>query len=284
MDSIINGKVVAKEILDDLKEKIEGLVRCGKSVPCIRVLLVEGDEPSLLYANQIVKKARKVGMDAKLLTFSPDFGTENLLSEVKRLNVDDTVSAIMIQFPLPKSYDSDAIRSAIVGSKDIDAIGTQNAGLFYSNKPAFTPCTAESMMVLLKSHINDLSGLKAVVLGRSHVVGRPVLELALRENMTVTICHSRTVNIEDEIKSADVVFSAIGSPNFVKKDMVKEGAIVIDAGINFVDGKLLGDVDYEAVSEIASGITPVPGGVGPVTNAILLRNVYRAHVDSLSHE
>ncbi len=282
--STINGKEIAKNILDDVAEKVSTLACQGKAVPSVKVLLVEGDEPSLLYANQIVKKAIKVGMEAELIKYDSDFGTENLLAEVEKYNNDESVSAVMIQFPLPRSYDEDIIRHAIKKEKDIDAVGTQNAGLFYTLKPAFVPCTAESMMHLLKSHRKDLSGLNAVVLGRSHVVGRPVYELALRENMTVTICHSKTKDIREEIGRADVVFSAIGSPNFVTADMLKNGAIVIDAGINFVDGKLCGDVDYDSAFEVAEAITPVPGGVGPVTNAILIRNVYRAHMGIVSNE
>ncbi len=277
MNKNIDGKKLAKAILEDLSSSIASLKERNLKVPSVKVLLVEGDEPSKMYANQIVKKAVKVGMDAECIVYPCNFGTNNLVSEIEKLSSDEDVNAIMVQFPLPKGYDSDAVRAAINFEKDVDSLGSVNAGLFYRNRDVFIPCTAESMMELLKSYKKDLAGLKAVVLGRSHVVGRPVFELAVRENMTVTICHSKTVDIEHEIKSADVVFSTMGAANFVKKSMLKKGAIVIDAGINFIDDKVVGDVDYDDCVDVVSAITPVPGGVGPVTNAILIRNVYKAY-------
>ncbi len=282
MNKIIDGKSYAKKMLDELESNISSLKDLGINAPGVKVVLVEGDEPSKLYANQIVKKAAKIGMNSELLEFPADFGTENLLKEIKKLNDDRSVHGYMVQFPLPKSYNSDLIRSAILKEKDIDSLGSENVGLFYRDKESFVPCTSLSMMELLKSYKSDLAGLKAVVLGRSYVVGRPVFELAIKENMTATICHSKTKNINEEIKQADVLFSAIGSANFVKPEMLKDGVIVIDAGINFVNGKLVGDVDYDACLEKVSAITPVPGGVGPVTNAILLRNVYRAFIKQLN--
>ncbi len=282
MDKIIDGKALAKTILGELETNINAMKSLGLKAPGIKVVLVEGDEPSRLYANQIVKKANKIGMDGELLMFPNDYGTENLLAEIEKLNNDKSVHGYMVQFPLPKSYDSDRIRSAIAKEKDVDSLGHENVGLFYRNKESFVPCTSLSMMELLKSYKSDLAGLKAVVLGRSYVVGRPVFELAVKENMTATICHSKTKNIAEEIKTADVVLSAIGSAGFVKPEMLKDGAIVIDAGINFVDGKITGDVDYDGCIDKVSAITPVPGGVGPVTNAILLRNVYNACIRQLN--
>jgi methylenetetrahydrofolate dehydrogenase (NADP+)/methenyltetrahydrofolate cyclohydrolase len=205
-----------------------------------------------------------------------DATTAMVLEAVMRLNRDPDIDGILVQLPLPKQVDAERVIEAIRPEKDVDGYHPENLGLLFSGKPRFTSCTPTGIMTLLKEYKIPIAGARAVVVGRSIDVGRPMAALLLNADATVTICHSRTKNLAEELQRADILVSAIGKAHFIQPEMVKPGAVVIDVGINHLDGKLVGDVDYATVSGIASAITPVPGGVGPMTIATLMENTYRA--------
>ncbi|MFN8928801.1 MAG: bifunctional 5,10-methylenetetrahydrofolate dehydrogenase/5,10-methenyltetrahydrofolate cyclohydrolase, partial [Alphaproteobacteria bacterium] len=199
-----------------------------------------------------------------------------LLSEIKRLNVDARVHGILVQLPLPAQIDPEAVINAIDPAKDVDGFHVVNAGKLAIGKPGFVPCTPAGCLLLLKEQLGNLSGKHAVIVGRSNIVGKPMAQLLLMESCTVTICHSKTEFLVQETRRGDILVAAIGKPNFIKGHMIKPGATVIDVGINRVDGKLVGDVEFESAKDIAAAITPVPGGVGPLTIACLLQNTLAA--------
>jgi methylenetetrahydrofolate dehydrogenase (NADP+)/methenyltetrahydrofolate cyclohydrolase len=222
------------------------------------------------------RKAKELGLQGTELVFDSSMREAELLAEIDRLNHDNNIDAILVQLPLPPQIDPKKIIDAIDPEKDVDGFHPINVGLLHLGRPALVPCTPAGVIRLIASTGIDIAGKRAAVIGRSDIVGKPVAALLLRENATVTICHSRTQDLASVVREADIVVAAIGKPRFVSAAMVKGGAIVIDVGINRVDGKLVGDVDFERVREVASWITPVPGGVGPMTIAMLMKNTVTA--------
>lgn len=272
---IIDGKKTAQELRDALAVKIALLDK----KPSLAVVLVGNNEASRIYVRNKEKMAAEVGIKCSLFELEDNISEDELLGLVERLNFDDTVDGILVQMPLPKHINSAKVIEAIDPWKDVDGFSPYNAGLLHLNdKKAIVAATPKGVLHLLKSKIADLSGLHAVIIGRSNIVGRPLASLLLNNDCTVTIAHSRTREIEKICQQADILVAACGCPRMVKKSWLKEGVIVIDVGINRVDGKLCGDVDFEEAKEVASYITPVPGGVGPMTIASLLENTYLAAI------
>lgn len=268
---ILDGKKLASEIKADVRERTERLKESGVT-PGLAVVLVGEDPASKVYVGQKEKGCRDAGF-ASFLHRLPETTTQGeLLALIERLNSDRTVHGILVQLPLPGHIDSDAVLSAIRPEKDVDGFHPVNIGRLVSGLPSCEPCTPKGIMRLLKSAEIPLSGKEAVIIGRSNIVGKPVAMMLLAESATVTICHSRTEELAAHARRADILIAAVGKPRFVTGDMVKEGAVVVDVGINRLEEGLVGDVDYEAAADRASWITPVPGGVGPMTIAMLLEN------------
>lgn len=268
---ILDGKKLASEIKADVRERTERLKESGVT-PGLAVVLVGEDPASKVYVGQKEKGCRDAGF-ASFLHRLPETTTQGeLLALIERLNSDRTVHGILVQLPLPGHIDSDAVLSAIRPGKDVDGFHPVNIGRLVSGLPSCEPCTPKGIMRLLKSAEIPLSGKEAVIIGRSNIVGKPVAMMLLAESATVTICHSRTEELAAHARRADILIAAVGKPRFVTGDMVKEGAVVVDVGINRLEEGLVGDVDYEAAADRASWITPVPGGVGPMTIAMLLEN------------
>ncbi|MCX4366595.1 MAG: bifunctional methylenetetrahydrofolate dehydrogenase/methenyltetrahydrofolate cyclohydrolase FolD [Clostridia bacterium] len=276
MAEIISGKIVSAQTREKIKAMVSEFETENKRKPCLAVVLVGNDPASEVYVRNKIKGTEEVGM--KSLSFNmPENSTNAEVEEVvKSLADDENVDGILVQLPLPKHLDERKILSLIPDTKDVDGFSPNNLGLLSIGTPRTVSCTPLGVMELIKSTGIDLKGKNAVVIGRSNTVGKPMAMLLLNENCTVTVCHSKTDNIAFYTKNADIVVVAVGRPEFLKKDMVKDGAVVIDVGINRVDGKLVGDVDFDAVSEVAGYITPVPGGVGPMTISMLLYNTLMA--------
>jgi methylenetetrahydrofolate dehydrogenase (NADP+)/methenyltetrahydrofolate cyclohydrolase len=269
---LIDGKAVAKVLEAEVAAAISGL----GFRPGLVAVRVGNDPASEVYVRNKARKARELGLEGTELVFPDTMSEAELLAEVARLNADDAVDGILVQLPLPKQIDSKKVIDAIDPRKDVDGFHPVNVGLLHMGRPTLVPCTPAGVMRLIASTGTSISGLRAVVIGRSDIVGKPVAALLLQQNATVTICHSRTRDLPSVAREADILVAAIGKPRFVTADMVKRGAVVIDVGINRVDGKLVGDVDFQNVREQASWITPVPGGVGPMTIAMLMKNTLTA--------
>ncbi len=278
MGTVLYGSEVAKEIRASLKEQINEIRTAGKRIPKLVVILVGNNTASLSYVSGKEKACREIGMENILLHLKEETTEGELLEEIQRLNEDASVDGILVQLPLPKHMDEHKILFAIDPKKDVDGFHPYNIGKMMLQEDTYLPCTPKGIIRLLEiSGYSDLSGLRAVVIGRSNIVGKPVAQLLLNRNATVTICHSRTKNIEQICASADILIASVGQARLVKADWVKEGAAVIDVGINRVDGKLCGDVDFEDVKDKTAVITPVPKGVGPMTIAMLLENTLEAY-------
>ncbi len=274
MAKIIDGKKISQEIKDNLKEKVLTFNQKHNKTISLAVILVGENPASQVYVRNKIKSAEYVGMRS-LAFYMPEDSTQNDVEElVKKLANDNTVDGILVQLPLPKHLNEDKILSLIPASKDVDGFLEQNVGGLVLGKDCTVACTPFGVIQLLKHENIELSGKHAVVIGRSNIVGKPMALLLLKENCTVTVCHSKTVNLNEIVKQADIVVAAIGKPEFVKGDMIKEGAVVIDVGINRTEKGLVGDVEFASAFEKASYITPVPGGVGPMTIAMLLENTY----------
>ena len=279
----IDGKLTAKNLREQLTIEVSELKSQHGIAPSLTVVLVGEDPASQIYVRNKVKQTQEIGMISNEVKL-PDSTTEaQLLAQLTLLNNDDSVHGILVQLPLPNHIDENTIISAISPDKDVDGFHAMNSGrLFNGEKDALVPCTPQGCVILAKQHLGDnLSGKHAVVIGRSNIVGKPVAMLLLQENCTVTIAHSRTVNLAEICQQADILVAAVGIANFVKADWVKKGATVIDVGINRIlneegKSKLVGDVDYNSVVDKCSAITPVPGGVGPMTIACLLKNTITA--------
>jgi methylenetetrahydrofolate dehydrogenase (NADP+)/methenyltetrahydrofolate cyclohydrolase len=270
---IMDGKALAKKIREGIAEEVALL----KEKPCLAVVLVGGDPASKVYVSHKEKACEKAGMISRNIQLPGDATQNEVLSIVRELNEDAGVHGVLVQLPLPSQVDENAVIQAIDPAKDVDGFHPFNSGLLYAGTPRFTPCTPKGIIRLLKEYKVDLEGKNAVVVGRSNIVGKPIASLLLRENATVTVCHSRTSNIGEVTRQADVLVVAVGKPRMVTADMVKEGAVVVDVGVNRLpEGKLCGDVDFDAVKDKANLITPVPGGVGPMTIAMLLENTLQA--------
>ncbi|HDI0907859.1 TPA: bifunctional methylenetetrahydrofolate dehydrogenase/methenyltetrahydrofolate cyclohydrolase FolD [Staphylococcus aureus] len=273
---ILDGKQIAKDYRQGLQDQVQALKEKGFT-PKLSVILVGNDGASQSYVRSKKKAAEKIGMISEIVHLEETATEEEVLNELNRLNNDDSVSGILVQVPLPKQVSEQKILEAINPEKDVDGFHPINIGKLYIDEQTFVPCTPLGIMEILKHADIDLEGKNAVVIGRSHIVGQPVSKLLLQKNASVTILHSRSKDMASYLKDADVIVSAVGKPGLVTKDVVKEGAVIIDVG-NTPDenGKLKGDVDYDAVKEIAGAITPVPGGVGPLTITMVLNNTLLA--------
>jgi methylenetetrahydrofolate dehydrogenase (NADP+)/methenyltetrahydrofolate cyclohydrolase len=273
---IIDGKKISNDIKEELKDEVTQLKSQG-IIPCLAVVLVGNNEASKVYVKHKKRACEYVGM--KSLSYElPEETTESeLLALINQLNEDKTVHGILVQLPVPKHINEDKVIMAISPSKDVDGFHPTSVGNLSIGRDGFVSCTPAGIIELLKRSHVEMAGKKCVIIGRSNIVGKPVALLMLRENATVTICHSRTQNLQEECKAADILIAAIGRANFVRKEFVKEGAVIIDVGINRLEnGKLCGDVKYDECEPLASAITPVPGGVGPMTIAMLMKNCVKS--------
>lgn len=275
MSNIIDGKLVASSVKQTVKQEVAELHK-RHIKPCLAVILVGENPASLVYVNNKQKTCNELGIESKSIIIPEDFGQENLLEVIRDLNEDPTVNGILCQLPLPAGYDEQAIIEAINPVKDVDAFHPINVGRIVTGDYTFLPCTPAGVMEMLQYYDIDISGKECVVVGRSNIVGKPMSMLLLHKNGTVTTAHSRTKDLAEVCRRADILVVAVGKPKFITADMVKDGAVVIDVGINRVEGKLCGDVDFENVSRKTSWITPVPGGVGPMTIAMLMKNTVTA--------
>lgn len=270
---IIDGKILASEVKNKLAEKI---LKSGHK-PVLAVILVGDNPASQIYVRNKQKAALEVGIECKLFELSASNNPHKLFDLITELNLSTDINGIIVQLPLPEIYDEREVLSAINPSKDVDGFSPVNAGLLQEKSPLATiAATPKGILYMLQSVIGDLSGKHAVIIGRSNIVGRPLSMLLLNQDCTVTITHSKTENIKELTRQADVLVAACGCPKLVKKDWIKEGCSIIDVGINRVDGKLCGDVDFDDVQNYAAYISPVPGGVGPMTVAMLLDNTFEA--------
>lgn len=274
--TIIDGKAVSAAVKDEVKNEVEQLKKSG-SVPCLAVVLVGNDPASKVYVGNKKKACEYCGIKSLEYLLDENTTEEELLSLINVLNNDSAVNGILVQLPLPKHINEEHIINSIVPSKDVDAFHPVNVGKIMIGNPDFLPCTPAGVMEMLKKYNIETCGKDCVIIGRSNIVGKPMAMLMLAANATVTVCHSKTANIKEKCKNSDIIIAAVGKAGFVTADMVKDGAVVIDVGINRnSEGKLCGDVDFESVSQKASYITPVPGGVGPMTIATLMKNTLAA--------
>ena len=269
---IINGKKVAADLKEELKKKLVKLKSSYNAVPGLTVILVGEDPPSKIYVKNKEKSAIEVGINSEVVRYPDNVEEKVVLNKIKELNKNDDVSAILVQLPLPKHIDKRKVIESILPGKDVDGFHPMNVGNLSSGYDSSIPCTPLGCYLLLKKVEKNLNGKHAVVIGRSNLNGKPMTQLLLKENCTVTITHSKTKDLKAECSRADIIVAAVGRPKLVKGDWVKKGAIVIDVGINKTDSGLVGDVDFDEVSKVAKAITPVPGGVGPMTIACLLNN------------
>ncbi len=266
---IIDGSLIAKEMRNTIKEKRQHLSESPKVVA-----FIVGDNPSSLsYLKMLEKSCKGVGFEYELRAFEVTVSQDVFVEAVEAASADNQVNGILVQMPLPPHIEKEAVIGAIDPKKDVDGFHPMNAGLLFQGKPAMAPCTARAVMVILEKIGVGLAGKNVVVIGRSNVVGKPLAVMLTHRHATVTLCHSKTTDIAEHTRRADIIVVAVGRAHFLTADMVSEDAIVIDVGMNALDGKLVGDCDYEALVSKVKGITPVPGGVGPVTNAVLLTYV-----------
>ncbi len=270
--TIIDGKAFAAGLRARIADGVTAFRAQAGRAPGLAVVLVGEDPASNVYVRSKGKATREAGMESIEHRLPADVPAEDLLALVATLNADPTIDGILVQLPLPKHIDEQTVISAIDPDKDVDGFHPINAGRLATGLPGFVPCTPYGCVMLLKSVLPSLSGLEAVVVGRSNIVGKPMAQLLLRESCTVTVVHSRTQDVPAHIRRADIVVAAVGIPLMIKGDWLKPGATVIDVGINRTDAGLVGDVDFASAVEVAGAITPVPGGVGPMTIACLLRN------------
>lgn len=275
MNKIIDGKLVSKLLKDELKEKISNL----SVKPKLVVISVGNDEASKVYVRQKEKASLYVGMEYDHVHYD-NIDEESLINKINELNNDDSVSGMIVQLPLPSGLNANRIINSIDPKKDVDGLTYLNQGKLLNKENCLVSCTPNGVMELLKYYKVDLEGKNVVIIGRSNLVGKPLFNLMINANATVTLCHSKTKNIEKITKRADILVVAIGSPNFVNKDMIKKGCIIVDVGINRVNDQLIGDVDYNSCYDKCKLITPVPGGVGPMTVTMLLYNTYNAFINN----
>lgn len=276
MYKIIDGKEVSASVRGKIADSVNELKAKGVT-PGLAVIIVGNDPASKVYVNNKKKGCEQVGMNSFEYALEESTTTQELLELIDKLNKDDNVDGILCQLPVPKHIDETAVLNAISPQKDVDAFHPVNCGKLMIGSGELAPCTPAGMIEMLKYYNIDTTGKHCVIIGRSNIVGKPMAMLMLQNNATVTVCHSKTANLKEITKEADILVAAIGKPNFVKADMVKDGAVVLDVGINRLEnGKLCGDVDFNDVCEKTSFITPVPGGVGPMTITMLLNNTLTA--------
>lgn len=287
--TIIDGKAFAADLRADIGRKVDALKKSGGPTPGLAVVLVGEDPASQVYTRNKAKQTIAAGMASFKHALPTDTSQADLLALVDQLNRDPAVHGILVQLPLPPQIDANAILDAINPEKDVDGFHAVNTGRLVTGGTGMVPCTPLGCLMMLKSTLGDLKGKRALVLGRSNIVGKPVAFLLLREHCTVTIAHSRTIDLADECRRADILIAAIGQPQMVRGDWIKKGATVIDVGINRIAGeegktKLVGDVAFDEAVTVAGAITPVPGGVGPMTIACLLQNTFTAACRQTGHD
>ena len=277
MATIIDGKAVSAAIREEIAKEVETFKAETGVTPGLAVIIVGEDPASTVYVRNKHKACLDVGMFSEVRRMKEETTEEELLAVIDEMNRDDKLHGILVQLPLPKHIDEKKVIRAIAASKDVDAFHPENVGKIMIGDYDLLPCTPAGVMALLDYYKVEIQGTECVVIGRSNIVGKPQALLLLERNGTVTVCHSRTKNLSEVTRRADILVAAVGRPRFVTEDMVKEGAVVIDVGINrYENGRLVGDVDFEAVEKKASAITPVPGGVGPMTITMLLKNTLTA--------
>ena len=283
MGAIIDGKQLSLRLKGEMAEEVKALEAKYGRVPSLAVILVGENPASQSYVRGKIKAASEVGIKSELITMPADTTEEALLAEIERLNADRDTDGVLVQLPLPKHIDEERVIDAIALEKDVDGFHPANVANLWLGKPCIVPCTPKGVMQMIAECGFDVAGKKAVVVGRSNIVGLPVTKLLMDENATVTVCHSRTKDIAKICSEADILVPALGRPKFVKAEMVKEGAVVIDVGVNRdpETGKLCGDVDFEDVATKASYITKVPGGVGPMTIACLMENTVECYLNHM---
>ncbi len=277
---ILDGKQLAQQIRSELTEEVIEFIQNNGAVPCLAAVLVGDDPASEVYVRNKRKACEAVGIESQLHRLGTDTTSDDLLRLIARLNKDGEVHGILVQLPLPPQIDKNRVLLAVNPAKDVDAFHPENVGRLVQGRPRFLPCTPQGVQQLLVRNGVEIAGREVVILGRSEIVGRP-LSIMLSQrgpggDATVTVCHSQSRNLVEIARRADILIAAIGRPKFVTPEMIKPGAIVVDVGINRTDEGVVGDVDYVAVAEVAGAITPVPGGVGPLTIAMLLRNTLSA--------
>jgi len=269
---IIDGKKEAAILREEIKNEIANLKKKTNKVPGLTVILIGEFTPSQIYVRNKEKNSKEVGINSNVIKYPSDVSEKEVLNKIEELNKDKNISGILVQLPLPDQINKEKIINAIDPLKDVDGFNPVNVGNLASGYRAIVPCTPLGCLLLIKKVEKNLSGKHAVIIGRSNLNGKPMAQLLLKENCTVTIVHSKTKNLQNECLKADILVAAVGVPNLVKKDWVKSDAVVIDVGINKVDNKIIGDVNFEEIKDKVRAITPVPGGVGPMTIACLLSN------------
>ena len=269
---IIDGKKQAEIIRNEIKKEISDLKKKSGKTPSLTVILIGDFAPSLIYVKNKEKSAREVGINSEIIRYPKNVSEEDILEKIEELNKNDEISGILVQLPLPSQISKEKIINAINPSKDVDGFNPMNVGNLSSGYDSIVPCTPLGCLLLIKKIESNLAGKHAVIIGRSNLNGKPMAQLLLKENCTVTIVHSKTNDLQNECLKADILVAAVGVPNLIKKDWVKKNAIVIDVGINKVGEKIVGDVNFDELKDTVKAITPVPGGVGPMTIACLLKN------------
>ena len=275
MAQVLSGKTMSEELTREQAARVAQMKEEGIH-PGLAVVLVGEDPASQIYVRNKGIACETIGIYSRTVKLDKDIAQEELIQAIEALNQNPQIHGILVQLPLPKHLDEEAVLASILPQKDVDGFHIDNAGRLFTGQEGVVACTPKGIMYMLKQSGVPLSGKDAVVIGRSNIVGKPVAMLLLAENCTVTICHSRTQNLKEHCRRADVLVAAIGKPHFVTADMVKPGAAVVDVGINRMDGKVVGDVDYDAVKDVAGYITPVPGGVGKMTISMLMENTLEA--------
>ena len=270
--NLIAGKKIAAELRNKLKVEVDGIKKKFNKVPGLAVILIGDLAPSQIYVKNKEKSAKEVGLNSEVIRYANDVDENTILKKINDLNEDISVSGILVQLPLPKHFNKKKVIESISPSKDVDGFHPMNVGNLSSGYESSVPCTPLGCYLLLKKIEPNLSGKKAVIIGRSNLNGKPMAQLLLKENCTVTITHSKTKNLKSECLLADIIIAAVGIPELVKGDWVKKDSIIIDVGINKIDKGIVGDVDFDQVSKRAKALTPVPGGVGPMTIACLIKN------------
>ena len=276
MGQLINGKNVAAKVKEEIKEFVNNRKETDSKIPKIASILVGEDGGSIYYMNSQEKVALSLGVNFLKVVLKEESTDEEVINEIHKLNEDDSIQGIILQLPLPKHLDEKKIIKEIFVEKDIDCLTFESQGKLYMGEPGFLPCTPNSVVTLIKSLNIDINGKNVVVLGRSNIVGKPVAQLLLNENATVTICHSNTKDLKEVCKRADILVVAIGKPKFIDESYVNEDAIVIDVGTSRFEGKITGDVDFDKVIDKCKALTPVPGGVGALTTTLLIKNACEA--------
>jgi len=269
---LIDGKKAAAELRDELKKEVSSLKDKYNKVPGLTVILIGDLTPSQIYVRNKEKSANEVGLKSEVIKYPDSVEEKTVLDKIQELNEDETVSGILVQLPLPKHIDKQKVIETIDPSKDVDGFHPMNVGNLSSGYESSVPCTPLGCYLLIKKIEPNLNGKKAVIVGRSNLNGKPMTQLLLKENCTVTITHSKTKDLKEECLEADIIVAAVGIPELIKGDWVREGTIVIDVGINKIEKGIVGDVNFDEVSKVAKALTPVPGGVGPMTIACLLKN------------